>query len=230
MTSCPRARAASATEAPISPVPTIASRWTATRAGRAASARRGGRRGRATGGRSGAGRRASRSATSSCSSSSVLGAAEALGDVLAGELEVHAAGPDALVPARGEEALDLGMIASKWRVLRPPAVRNRVRVHRVAGPDDRVLRRRAPRAGAAAAAPRRGSAPMRAINVSRPGSRSRVQPLAELDDLVGRRRRAELARRAGCGRPRRTRRARRRAAACARRSRACGPSSRTSRR
>ena len=37
----------------------------------------------------------------------VLAAAEALGDVLAGELEVDAAGPDALLPAGGEEALDL---------------------------------------------------------------------------------------------------------------------------
>ena len=37
----------------------------------------------------------------------LLGAAEALGDVVAGELDVHAAGPGALGPVGGEEAGDL---------------------------------------------------------------------------------------------------------------------------
>ena len=42
----------------------------------------------------------------------LLGAAEALGDVVAGELDVHAAGPGALGPVGGEEAGDL---ARGWR-------------------------------------------------------------------------------------------------------------------
>ena len=71
-----------------------------------ASARPGGTQGRATGERSGAGRAASRSATQVLLEH-VVGAAEALGHVLAGELDVDAAGPDADLPARREEPFEL---------------------------------------------------------------------------------------------------------------------------
>ena len=69
----------------------------------------------------------------------ILGAAEALGDVLPGVLEVHAARPDALGAARHEEALDLGH--DRVEVPRLAAAGDEdVAVHRVACPDDGVPR------------------------------------------------------------------------------------------
>jgi hypothetical protein len=112
----------------------------------------------------------------------LLGAAEALGHVLARDLEVDAAGPGA----------DLAM--RRRRSPRSRAARRRsggscartaseaVRVHRVAGPDDRDARLAH---GASSGGSARDAARRRAgTSVSRPGSR-RVEPLAERDELVG---------------------------------------------
>ena len=70
----------------------------------------------------------------------VVAAAEALGDVVAGDLEVHAAGPGALGVVDGEEALDLGDDVGELAGLPAAAGRERVPVHRVAHPDDGVPR------------------------------------------------------------------------------------------
>src|SRR5262249_38086246 len=68
-----------------------------------------------------------------------LGAAGALGDIVAGELEVHAAGPDALLVTRLEEALDLVHDRIEAARLEARVREEDVRVHRVADPDDRLL-------------------------------------------------------------------------------------------
>src|SRR4051794_18903714 len=65
-----------------------------------------------------------------------LGAAGALGDVLAGHLEVDAAGVRALGLVDGEEAPDLGQDAVERPGLVAGRGLHRIAVHRVAGPDD----------------------------------------------------------------------------------------------
>jgi hypothetical protein len=103
--------------------------------------------------------------------------------------------PPGQVPSpRGrEEAVDLGAGCRRSRGSCARRRRERVAVHRVArphhrvpgvahGPQDRRQRR-----------PRSSSAPMRLISVSRPGMRSGLSALAQLEHLVGGGRGADLA-------------------------------------
>ena len=69
----------------------------------------------------------------------LLRAAQALRDVLPGELQVHAAGPGALAQAGREEALDLAQDVLEAARLVAGLGAEHVGVHRVAHPDDRVL-------------------------------------------------------------------------------------------
>src|SRR5581483_11584685 len=69
-----------------------------------------------------------------------FGAAEALGDGFARELEVHAAGPDADPAARLEEPFDLVHDHVEAARLVTGLGLEHVRVHGVAGPHDRMLR------------------------------------------------------------------------------------------
>ena len=114
-----------------------------------------------------------------------LGAAEALGDVLARELEVDAAGPGALRRQAAKKPSISAMIASKRRVFAPPAVVKTLRVHRVAGPDDRVL-------GLGDRAQKRRQQLLDAVGAHARDERQPagdtvgIEPLAELDDLVRR--------------------------------------------
>ena len=73
------------------------------------------------------------------------------------------------------------MTSSKWRVLRPLAVRERVAVHRVAGPHDRVpgVAHRAQERRQQLA--RRGRRPCARSASAGPATRVRVEPLAQLD-------------------------------------------------
>src|SRR5690349_6930240 len=68
----------------------------------------------------------------------VVAAAEALGDVLAGELDVHAAGPRSLSRMGGEEVGDLREDVVEPAGLAAGRAGERVAVHGVAGPDDRM--------------------------------------------------------------------------------------------
>src|SRR5438093_841128 len=70
----------------------------------------------------------------------VLGAAETLGDVVARELEVNAARPRPGLPMRGEEAFDLPQHVVEVPRLSSAGAREHVRVHRIADPHDRMLR------------------------------------------------------------------------------------------
>ena len=167
-------------------------------------------------------------AGSSCSSASVLGAAEALGHVLARVLEVHAARPDALGAAGGEEALDLGhdrvevaRLAAAGGLKPFACIGSQTQTTGCSASRDRAQERRQQLGDALGAEPRDQRQPA--------GDAVRVQALAELDDLVGRRVRAELdADRVVDAREELDVRAVERRA-CGRRSRACAPSSRTSR-
>ena len=71
-------------------------------------------------------------------SSDLVGAAEALGDVVAGELDVDAARPGALGAVRPDEAGDLAEDVVEVAGLAAARAGERVAVHRVAGPHDRV--------------------------------------------------------------------------------------------
>src|SRR5689334_22020043 len=132
--STPAARAASPTDAPIRPVPTTASRRTAT-----------------LGGAHQLGHAEREVERLACVQSRVaerhvagielrllhiLGTAEALGHVVARELEMDAAGPRPGLPVRGEEALDLAEHRVEVTRLAPGPAREDIRVHGVAGPDD----------------------------------------------------------------------------------------------
>ena len=157
-----------------------------------ASARPGGTPGRATGARSGAGRRASRSA--STAAPRATSSAPPRHSVTSSPVNSMCT-PPGQTPSCQHAAKNPSisrMIASKRRVLH--AARRRGSCSRASGrtPTRRDALRRAPRAGAAAAARATRSAPMRAINVSRPGTRSGFSRSHELDDLLGRRRRPEL--------------------------------------
>src|SRR5688500_11210863 len=68
----------------------------------------------------------------------LLGAAEALGDVLAGELDVYPAGPGAGGLAGGEEPPQLAHHVVEAPGLVTAVVHERVPVHGVASPNDRV--------------------------------------------------------------------------------------------
>src|SRR3954449_4922649 len=70
----------------------------------------------------------------------LVAAAEALGDVLAGELDVHAAGPDVVGVARGEEAMELAHHVDEVTRLVAARVLEGVAVHRVADPHHRLSR------------------------------------------------------------------------------------------
>src|SRR5262249_47477019 len=70
----------------------------------------------------------------------LLGAAEALGDVLAGELDVDAPGPHVSGGAGGEEAAQLAHDVLEAPCLVTAVVHESVPVHGVARPDDRVTR------------------------------------------------------------------------------------------
>ena len=111
--------------------------------------------------------------------------AQALGDVVTGELDVHTAGPRAGLVVGGEEAArarpgcrrSAGSCAPRrWR-----------RCCRAWGrtPTPPGARRRAPPRAAAAARRRRAAAPIRVISVSRPGVRSGFEALAQRQHLVG---------------------------------------------
>ena len=65
-----------------------------------------------------------------------LGAAEAFGHVLAGDLEMDASGPRAHLAVGGEEALDLAQHVVETAGLVAGAGDEAVRVHRIAHPDD----------------------------------------------------------------------------------------------
>ena len=67
-----------------------------------------------------------------------VAAAEALGDVVAGELDVHAARPHAVLAAAREELLDLVHHRVEVAGLVAALVHERVAVHRVARPHDRM--------------------------------------------------------------------------------------------
>ena len=159
-----------------------------------------------------------------------VAAAEALGDVVAGELDVHAARPHVV------------RAAARRRTARPRASprrsgascsRSRARTCcRASGrtPTRPGGRRAAPRAGAAGRCSATLSAPMRLTSVSRPGSRPgsrRRHSSTSLSGVdVGPSFSADRVLHAG----EELARARRRAGGCARRSRAGARSSRTSRR
>ena len=99
-----------------------------------------------------------------------LDAADALGDVASRELEVDAAGPDALAAADVEEAAHFAHDVVEAPGLDPVGREQPVAVHRVAGPDHGVPRSRtAPTSVGSKLSTR--SAPRRTMSVSRPGSR-----------------------------------------------------------
>ena len=167
---------------------------------------------------------------SRCVVEHLLGAAEALGDVLAGQLDVHAAGPHAGGLAGGEEAAQLAHHVVEAPCLVTALVHERVPVHRVARPHDGVAghrhrpqQRRQRLLDAVGAHPAEEHEP--------PGLAARVRGARRARRTSsGVARRARASRRPGSARRRGTRRGRRRAGGCARRPRAGGPSSRTSRR
>ena len=143
------------------------------------AARRPGTRGRATGGRSSRGSHIVSYRCSRCVVEHLVGAAQALGDVLAGELDVHAAGPHARRPRRRRRSRGArasrrrsAVSCNRWRAERVP-------VHRVARPHDGVAGM-LDRAQQRRAAPRSmRSAPMRLIEHEPAGLAARVQALAE---------------------------------------------------
>ncbi len=65
-------------------------------------------------------------------------AAEALGDVVSGELDVHTSGPGPDLAVDGEEPLDLGQDVVEVPGLAAPFADERVAVHRVALPHHRM--------------------------------------------------------------------------------------------
>ena len=67
-----------------------------------------------------------------------VGAAEALGDVLAGQLDVDAAGPRALGTVGADESGDLADDVVEVAGLAPVRRAERVAVHRIARPHDGV--------------------------------------------------------------------------------------------
>src|SRR2546423_1184120 len=71
----------------------------------------------------------------------LLGAAQALGDVVAGELDVDPARPRSLGPVDREEARDLAQDVVEMAGLAPRRALEGVAVHGVAGPDDRMAGR-----------------------------------------------------------------------------------------
>src|SRR3954454_10217258 len=120
-----------------------------------------------------------------------LGAAEALGHVLAGDLEVDASGPGADLAMGGEEPLDLTQHVVEPARLVTGAGDEAVRVHRIADPDDWNLglangaqERRQELLHAACAEARDERQP--------PGHALGVEPFGERDELVRRHRRADL--------------------------------------
>ena len=120
-----------------------------------------------------------------------FGAAEALGHVLARELEVDAPRPDPLGAARGEEALDLVHDRVEAAGLHARIRLEDVCVHRVAGPHDGMLglpngakERRQELEDVLRPHPR---------NEGQPAGHPRgVEPFADLDQLVGGRRGPDL--------------------------------------
>src|SRR5665811_1729038 len=68
----------------------------------------------------------------------LLAAAEALGNIAARDLQVHAARPGAFRAVGGEEALDLGHDVAEATCLATALGCEGVGVHRIADPDDRV--------------------------------------------------------------------------------------------
>ena len=118
-------------------------------------------------------------------------AAQALGHVLAGELEVDAAGPDVLFATDGEERDDLVHDRVEAAGLDPGRRAEDVRVHRVARPDDGLLRvahgvqeRRQSLRKRLGAHPDDERQPA--------GDAKRIQLLGELEQLLGGRRRPDL--------------------------------------
>jgi hypothetical protein len=121
----------------------------------------------------------------------LLGAAEALGHVVAGELDVDPARDGALGPVDGEEGAQLGHDVVEAARLVPVRGGEGVAVHRVAGPHDRVAgrpdrpdERGQERLDLAGAEPGDQGEPPRLAG--------RVQRGAQLHDLLGGGRRAEL--------------------------------------
>ncbi len=190
--------AARATEAPISPVPTMASRLTAIsdldseRASRRASARPRGRRGRATVARSAAGRRATCSRRFSSSSST------------ASEPPRHSV-TSSPVNSRWTPP---GQTTSSWQAAKKPSISSMITSKRRVLIPDAVLKTlacigsQAQTTGCSASATAReerrqelaDAVGAHARDQRQPaGNALGVEPLAELDDLFGRRRRADLA-------------------------------------
>ena len=121
----------------------------------------------------------------------LLAAAEALGDVIPGELHVHAAGGDVGRLARGEEAPQLAQHVVEASSLVPAGVHEGVAVHRVAGPQHRVTAHRD--------RPQQRGEPLGDSGGAHAGEQhqasgqaTRVQALTERDDVVGARSRADL--------------------------------------
>src|SRR3954451_17671503 len=69
----------------------------------------------------------------------LLRAAQALGDIVAGELHVNSAGPRALRLVSAKEATDLVENPLEVARLAPGLRREGVGMHGIAGPDDRVI-------------------------------------------------------------------------------------------
>ena len=149
--STPARRAARAADAPIRPVPTTASDRTGANISLASAPRRG-MRDRATASHSNAGRRASRSG-GRVAPRARLGAAEALGDILSRELEVNPTGPGSHLAVCREESFELVHHVVEATGLPPGGGEERVLMHRVTHPDDRVARLSHARSEAAAEAP-----------------------------------------------------------------------------
>ena len=196
---------------------------------RAASARRGGTRGRATAARSGAGRRASRSGGRAAPRRA---SSEPPRHSVTSSPVYSRCTPPGQTPSARQAAKKpsiSAMIASKWRVLRPPATVNtfacigsQAQTTGCSGFAHRAQERRQQLGDALGAEARDQRQPARdAVG---------VEPLAELDHLLRRRVGPDLDAERVVHARRRTRRGRRRGCASGRRSRACAPSSRTSRR
>jgi hypothetical protein len=137
------------------------------------------------------------------------------------------AGPGPRLVVGVEEPADLGAGRIEMAGLAATRSREGVAVHRIARPHDRVTGSSRTASSSGGRGPRPWSAPMRVMRVNRPGNAVGVErsQIASTSAPVAVGRACSPA---GCGRPGGTRRGRRRAGGCARRSTACAPSSRTS--
>ncbi len=122
----------------------------------------------------------------------LLGAAQALGDVVAGELDVQAARHRAQRAVHLEEAADLVDDVVEPAGLVAAGRLERVAVHGIADPGDLGPAGRRPSARAAAGPPGSSPAPIRVMKVSRPGTRSGSSLSISASASSGRRLRAEL--------------------------------------